>query len=418
MITIIGLGFVGLTTALGFSNKGYKVYGYDIDDNKVEKIKSGTIPFYEEKLNDELNKSLNKNFYISENLKEAVNNSKFIFYCVGTPCQDDGSANLECLLNSIDNTLKVMDKNEHKIIIIKSTVPPSTTMLNVIPYIEKLGFKVGKNIGVANNPEFLREGCAWDDFINPDRIVIGQCDEKTGKEIEKLYDPFEAPVYKVSLNTAEYIKYLSNTLLATLISYSNEMSMIGDTIGNIDIKKAFNILLLDKRWIGKPAQMSTYVFPGCGFGGYCLPKDTKAIYCISKKKGIDAKILDSVLEINKKIKEYVVNKVVLETNKDDYIGILGLAFKPNSDDVRETPAKDIIKDLIARGYNNIIVYDPIANENFKFQYNLPIEYAENISEISIKSKVLIITTAWKQFREEESKFKNKKVFDFRYMLGE
>jgi len=415
VITVIGLGFVGLTTALGFSEKGYKVYGYDINKEKTKSIKDGKIPFYEENLEEVLNRNLNKNFLVSNNLEEAVQNSKYIFYCVGTPSDEDGNADLTYILNAVQDTLKVIKKGDLKIFIVKSTVPPSTTSTKIVPFIERYGFEVGKNIGLANNPEFLREGCAWLDFINPDRIVIGQFDEKTGREVEKIYKVFNCPIFRVSLNTAEYIKYLSNTLLASMISFSNELSMIAYEIGDIDIKNAFEILHLDRRWFGSPANMSTYVFPGCGFGGYCLPKDTKALYSLAEKLGFKAEFLKSVIDVNEIIKKYIVDKVISEIKEDEYIGILGLSFKSNSDDIRESPAKEIIEEMIKKGHDKIIVYDPIANENFKIAFKLPIEYAENIDDMVNKADKFVILTKWDEFKNN-NKFKNKKIFDFRYIL--
>ena len=174
--------------------------------------------------------------------------------------------------------------NKFFTIVIKSTVPPSTTKEKIKSILINLGIKVGEEIGLSNNPEFLREGYAWEDFIKPDRVVIGTEDDKSATILEKLYKPFNAPIINVSLNTAEYIKYLSNTLLSTMISYSNEMAILADYIGGIDIKEAFKTLHMDKRWSGNPAGMSSYVFPGAGFGGYCLPKDTFALYAKGKKK--------------------------------------------------------------------------------------------------------------------------------------
>ncbi|SHJ39437.1 UDPglucose 6-dehydrogenase [Clostridium cavendishii DSM 21758] len=414
-ITVMGLGFVGLTTALGFSEKGYKVYGYDINCEKVEKIKNGILPFYEKSMEEILKKNINNNFLLVDSLKEAVENSKFIFFCVGTPCGEGGKAELTYLINAIKETLKYVKKGQYKILIIKSTVPPSTTKNRVKPFIEECGFIVGEDVGLANNPEFLREGCAWDDFINPDRIVIGQSDENTGRYIEEIYKCFNAPIYKVSLNTGEFVKYLSNTLLSTMISFSNEMSMIACEVGDINIKEAFKLLHIDKRWFGEPAKMSTYVYPGCGFGGYCLPKDTQAIYSLSKGNGFEAKILRSVLDVNNDIKYYLVNKVLKEVKSSEYIGILGLSFKPNSDDIRETPAKFFIEELIKRGHYNIIAYDPLAIDNFKKSYDLPIKYAKDLEEIMNKAENIIILTAWNEFKNI-SNIEDKKIFDLRYML--
>ena len=415
MITVIGLGFVGLTTALGFSEKGYHVYGLDIDQKKKEQLRNGKIPFYEPNLNEKLNKHLNKGFTITDDLQEAVINSEVIFLCVGTPSKTDGSADLGYILEAIKNVAGYIKKPEFKVLVVKSTIPPSTTSERIKPYLENIGFTVGVDIGLTNNPEFLREGYAWDDFMNPDRIVIGQDDDKSGQIVETIYQTFNAPIYRVSLNTAEFIKYLSNTMLATLISFANEQSLIARSIGNIDIKKAFQVLHLDRRWSGAPANMSSYVFPGCGFGGYCLPKDTMALVSQSLKNSYTPELLTSTLKVNEAIKEFVVSDVERKVEKNENIGILGLAFKQNSNDIRDTPAKAIIQGLLQKGYTNIIAYDPMANEEFKEVYGFPIQYSPNLSSLLSMVNHVVILTAWDEFIKNEESIKKKNVFDYRYI---
>ncbi|SHS25556.1 UDP-glucose 6-dehydrogenase [Mycobacteroides abscessus subsp. abscessus] len=415
MITVIGLGFVGLTTALGFSEKGFKVYGYDIDPKKKEQLKKGQIPFYEPNLEEKLKQHSNHCFSIVDDLKEAVVNSEVIFLCVGTPSQTDGSADLSYIFDAIKSITDQVSQPNFKVLVIKSTIPPSSTSESIKPFIEKLGIKVGLDVGLANNPEFLREGSAWDDFMNPDRIVIGLEDVKSEKVLKKIYAPFHAPIYLVSLNTAEFIKYLSNTLLATLISFSNEQSLIAKSIGDIDIKKAFQILHRDKRWYGEPANMTSYVFPGCGFGGYCLPKDTRALVSQSLQNSYSPELLMGTLKVNQLIKEYVVEDVSRNTGSQDQIGILGLSFKPNSNDIRETPAKAIIEGLLQRGYKNLVAYDPMAIDEFKQTYNLPIEYSPTLEMLLSKVKHVVILTAWDEFIQNEDVIKEKNVFDYRYL---
>ncbi len=415
MITVIGLGFVGLTTALGFSEKGYHVYGFDIDQKKKEQLRNGKIPFYEPNLNEKLNKHFNKGFTITDDLQEAVINSEVIFLCVGTPSKKDGSADLGYIFEAIKNVAGYIKKPEFKVLVIKSTIPPSTTSEKIKPYLENLGFKVGVEIGLTNNPEFLREGYAWDDFMNPDRIVVGQEDDKSGRILETIYQIFNAPIYQVSLNTAEFIKYLSNTMLATLISFANEQSLIARSIGNIDIKRAFQVLHLDRRWSGAPANMSSYVFPGCGFGGYCLPKDTMALVSQSLKNSYTPELLTSTLKVNEAIKEFVVIDIERKVEKNENIGILGLAFKPNSNDIRDTPAKAIIQGLLQKGYTNIIAYDPMANEEFKEANGFPIQYSPNLSSLLSMVDHVVILTAWDEFTKNEESIKKKNVFDYRYI---
>ena len=416
MITVIGLGFVGLTTALGFSEKGFKVFGYDIDKEKVEFIKNNQLPFYENGLDKALAENLGKNFCIVENLKNAIENSEVVFLCVGTPSDEKGHADLKYIKSALEEILKYTNKNEKKVIVTKSTIPPATTQNEIVPYINSLGFEVGKNIFVANNPEFLREGFAWEDFISPDRIVIGAEDDFTKKTLRKIYEVFNVPIHIVSLNTGEFIKYLSNTFLSTLISYSNEMSMIADSIGNIDIKSAFKIFHEDKRWFGKPAGMKSYAYPGCGFGGYCLPKDTQALVKRAEEFGYKSKILSEVLNVNSEIKPHWIEKIKSSINNDAKIAVLGLSFKPESDDIRQTPALEILNLLIKNGYKKIIAYDPLANELFDKKYHLPIEYADSMESAIKDVENVIILTGWKEFIEKKDLLKNKTVFDMRYVL--
>ncbi len=416
MITVLGLGFVGLTTALGFSEKGFKVYGYDVNKEKVNLITQQKTPFFEKGLQEVLKRNLNKNFILTDDLELSVKESKVVIICVGTPSDDKGRADLKYIKSALDSIMAVMDKNDKKIVITKSTIPPSTTTSEIIPYIASKGFEVGKNIYVANNPEFLREGHAWDDFINPDRIVIGTEDEYTKCIMSEIYAGFNVPIHFVSLNTGEFIKYLSNTFLSTLISYSNEMSMIADAIGNIDIKDAFKIFHEDKRWFGNPASMQSYAYPGCGFGGYCLPKDTQALVQKACEYGYDAKILTNVIKVNKEIKPHWIEKIKLTTSKDAHITILGLSFKPESDDIRQTPVLEIINLLLDNDYKNIIAYDPLANDLFDKTYHLPIEYAVSMEEAIQKSETIIIATGWRMFIDNKHLFADKNVFDLRYVL--
>jgi UDPglucose 6-dehydrogenase len=415
MITIIGLGFVGLTTGLGFAKKGIKTFGIDINKDRMGKLRNFTIPFHEPHLKEVLIETHNKTFFLDTPLEDAVKNSKYIFLCVGTPGAEDGSADLTYIFQAVDQILSV-DFTDRKILIIKSTVPPSTLSSKVKPYVDGKAKELNRTIGLASNPEFLREGFCWEDFIEPDRVVIGCEDLETEKMMEEIYKPFGAPIHFVTFNTAEFIKYLSNTLLSTLISYSNEMSVIADHIGNIDVPSAFRILHQDKRWYGSPAGMSSYVYPGCGYGGYCLPKDTAALHSIAVDHGFQAKILESNLKINGEVKDFIVKKVSQKVGKEETIGILGLSFKPGSDDVRLTPTKDVIEKLLQAGYSKIIAYDPLANDLFKLEYpGIKIEYSDSLSKLLSQTDHVIILTAWKEFLDNKDIITKKNVFDFRYI---
>ena len=413
MVTVFGLGFVGLTTALGFAHLGYKVYGVDVDEARKKTLRAGNLPFLEPQMDEVLQNHLNKNFFVTEDIKAAIADSEIVYYCVGTPYGKDGSADLKYLFSAIDTTIDAISDEKFRVLVTKSTIPPSTTSEKIIPYVNK---KTGnsKNFAVANNPEFLREGHCWEDFIGADRIVIGCNDERGREKLSNLYAPMNIPIKCVTPSTGEFIKYLSNTLLATLISYSNEMAQVADTIGNIEVAKAFKILHMDKRW--NNCNMTSYVYPGCGYGGYCLPKDTNAMLAQSKVKGFEPQILKNVILTNDNRPATIAKNIVKNLDKNSTIGILGLSFKPLSDDVRDTPALHIIQEILAAGYENICAYDPAANEEFVKRYpNLKIKILNSAQEVYNAADVIAIVTAWQEFKKVPT-FGSKKIFDCRYML--
>ncbi len=419
MIAVIGLGYVGLTTALGFCHKGFTVYGIDSDLKKLNLISCGKMPFYARNMQYVLNKNINKKFHTCKALTECIDNVSVIFLCVETPIKKSGKTNLTYLKNALKSVLSAVKLNKtknKKLIVIKSTVPPSTTEKIVIPFIEKKGFTAGKDIFVANNPEFLRQANAWSDFINQDRIIIGATDNYSKKLLKKVYKPFKKPVCFVTPATSEFTKYLSNSFLAMLLSYSNEMSLIANSINGIDIASAFKLFHKDKRWFGSPAAMCSYVYPNAGFGGSCLPKDTAALLSKSIQTGYKARLLKDVLTINEKIKIFWADKISKNIKPNSNITVLGLAFKPNTDDVRNTPSYEIIKLLLKKGFNNITVYDPVSNKTFDNTYKLPVKYAVSTKQAVKNADVIILATVWKEFLDSKHLFKNKKIFDLRYKL--
>ena len=419
IITVFGLGFVGLTTSLGFAEFGHKVYGVENNEERLNLIKNAKVPFLEPHMDEALSKHLNKRFFPinDKELSEALNESDVVYYCVGTPYGEDGAADLTYLFKAIEQTINLIKDDKFRVLVTKSTVPPGTASKSVKTYVEKLGGQIGKNFGIGSNPEFLREGHCWEDFINADRIVLGVSDKQTEQLLTKIYESTNLPVYCVSLNTAEYVKYLSNTLLATMISFSNEMAAVAENIDNIDIKKAFEILHMDKRW--NNCNMTSYVYPGCGYGGYCLPKDTNAFYALSKRVGFSAELLHQVIQINERMPQIVADRIATKINHDKKIclGILGLSFKPDSDDVRDSSSAKIIRVLNDLGYQNIIAYDPQAMEEFKSHYNdLDITYIKTYEDIIEKADVLVILTAWNEF-DNLNNLTNKQIVDCRYKLS-
>lgn len=414
-ITVMGLGFVGLTTALAFAEKGNRVYGYDVDTKRMNILKSGRLPFIEPGLDEALSRHINKSFNLVSDPEVAVSESDFIFLCVGTPSKENGQVDLSYIYSALDSIAPHLNDGKYRVVVIKSTVPPSTTSEKIIPYLKEKGLKVSENFSVANNPEFLREGHCWEDMINGDRIVCGVEDKRAEKLLSSLYENFNIPFFSVSLNTGEFIKYLSNTLLATMISFSNEMSKVAYAIGDIQIKEAFKIIHKDRRWGN--ATMSSYIYPGCGYGGYCLPKDTMALYRQAIDKGYEPAIIKNVIEVNNTMPNFMVERIEKVATKKSKIGILGLSFKPGSDDVRDTSAAKIIKLLVEKGYENIFAYDPVAIAEFKERYKFDIiNYCDSINHLCSISDIIVLVTAWDEFKDIRNKYEDKVIIDCRYFL--
>ena len=405
-IAVIGLGFVGLTTALGFASKGFKVSGCDSSLQRVECILKGEIPFLEPGLPEALHESLGKTFSVTNSMQEAADHADAIFFCTGTPCGQDNRADLTDLFGAVDSADEAAPKN--CVFVVKSTVPPGTVKNKIMPRIH--------NRPAAMNPEFLRESHAWEDFIEPDRIVVGTESGQAQKVLETLYAPFDAPIHFVSLNTAEFIKYLSNTLLANLISFSNEMAFLAEKTGGISIPDAFHILREDKRLRG--AGIGSYIYPGCGYGGSCLPKDTSALAVHASDLGVDTPILRSVIETNQGMASKMAQKMIAKTtSREDGIGILGLAFKPDSDDVRYSPAAGIISELASLGYNNIFAYDPAANRNFAQSFSFPyVQYCDSAEKVCQNCRTAAIVTTWKEFAGIHKKYPDIHFIDCRFFL--
>ncbi len=404
-ISIIGTGYVGLSTGVGFAVKGNEVVCVDIDEKKVEKINSGIPPIYEPKLDDYLKKVLKEGkLKATTDLKDAVEKTDVSFICVGTPSREDGSIDLtyiESAAKAIGEALKT--KGGYHVVVVKSTVVPGTTESVVIPNLKKFSGKGPNEIGVCMNPEFLREGKALEDFLNPDRIVIGSIDKKSGDTAEKVYGNFKAPVLRTDLKTAEMIKYASNAFLATKISFANEIGNICKRLG-IDVYEVMKGVGLDHRI------SPSFLNAGCGYGGSCFPKDVEALINKAKDLGYEPKLLQEVHSLNKRQKVSMVGH--LEEKLGDLKGktvcVLGLAFKPDSDDIREASSISIISKLLERGAK-VKAYDPKAMENMKKLFP-DIEYAKGAKEAIEGSDACLILTDWEEFKRLEAK-------DFEGMKG-
>lgn len=388
----------------------------DNDQNKVFTISRGEVPFWEPGLKDALNRHLNKLVHPTSEYKFMVSNSRIIFICVGTPEKENGSADLQYIYSAIESVVKSINDNSPRLILIKSTVPPGTAQevkKHLLSKFEHISY-----VSIGSNPEFLREGHALEDFVDPDRIVIGLDEETEWKEtLEEIYGKFCNSIFFTGSRTAEFTKYLSNSFLSTLISFSNEMSLVARSIGGIDIRKSFELIHQDRRFMGTPAPIISYLYPGCGYGGYCLPKDTKAIVALSESYKFNAELLKMNISLNEKIMGKLLEDVFNSyPNSNTKIGVLGLSFKPGSDDVRDSPAEKCLSILNSRGYHNVYAYDPIATNNFReLNKTLDVRYTETAEDTISSSDVIIVVTAWDVFRQSLANT-DKKIFDFRYFI--
>ena len=387
-ITIIGSGYVGLTTGVCLSHLGHQVVCVDNDVEKIKLLKQGISPIYEPGLEELLKEGMEKGtLSFTDSIEEGTKHGLAIFICVGTPPREDGSADLSSIEFVATRVAETME--EYKLIIEKSTVPVQTG-LKLKTTIE-LNNKRGIEFDVASNPEFLREGSAIKDFLYPDRIVIGVENERAEKLMREIYEKIDAPFIVTNIQSAEIIKHASNSFLAMKISYINAVSMVCEKAG-ADVKEVARGMGLDHR-IGKE-----FLNAGIGFGGFCFPKDLKAFIKISEDLGYHMNLLREVLKINQEIREYFITKVrdLLWNIKGKKIAILGLSFKPNTDDIREAPSIYIIKQLLKEGAN-ISAYDPAAMEKMKKIFP-DIDYKENPYDTLGDANALLILTEWEEFK--------------------
>jgi UDPglucose 6-dehydrogenase len=394
-ISVIGTGYVGAITAAGLAKLGHGVTCVDVDRRKVDLINSKTPPIFEEGLPGLLAEVVPSKLGATLDLAKAVQESEVTFICVGTPSAADGSIDLSYIRSAsagIGAALK--GKNGFHVVVMKSTVVPGTCETVAAKELEKAsGKKAGKDFGIAMVPEFLREGKAIEDFFSPDRIVAGTSDDRTKKVLESLFSSFSCPTLWVDVKTAEMIKYASNSFLAAKISFINELGNFCKTLG-IDTYKVADGIGLDSR-IGRK-----FLNSGCGFGGSCFPKDVSALQHLMKSKGFEPILLDAVMEVNRTQPLRMVD--VAERRAGSLSGkavaVLGLAFKPGTDDVRDSPAIPIVETLLEKGAR-IIAFDPQGMENFKrkFPNAKEIEYAKTAQEAIDKSDVVLLVTDWPAF---------------------
>ena len=400
-ISIVGMGYVGLCTAVGFTSKGNKVIAVDNDPEKVDSINKAVSPFHEPQLNDSLQKAV-KDGYLTciLDLTEAILNSEITFITVGTPCKADGSIDLQQIQDSAINIGEALNKkDDYHLVVVKSTVVPGTTENFVKPLLEKHSNKhCGSDFGLCMNPEFLREGSAIHDTFHPDRVIIGECDKKSGDTLESLYKTFyaeECPVtIRTNLSTAELIKYANNAYLATKISYINTIANICEKIPDADVNLVAKAIGLDKRISPK------FLRAGLGYGGSCFPKDLKALIAFSNQSGYEPFLLQSVQTVNDDQARHTIDLLQEELGdlSGKKIAILGLSFKPNTDDMREAKSIPLIKQLLNRGAK-IVAYDPVAISNAKSIFRNKIEYASSSVNCLENADGCILVTEWKEFQK-------------------
>ena len=397
-IGVIGTGYVGLVQGVILSNFGLEVTCMDVDEKKIKKLQNGISTIYEPGLEDLLEKNLKDGrITFSSDIEHTVKNSEVIFIAVGTPPADDGSADLKYVLEVAENIGKYMDK--YKVIVNKSTVPVGTGKLVADTIQAQLGIR-GSNLefDVVSNPEFLREGKAIGDCLRPDRIVIGTESERAKEVMKKVYDVLyinQTPFLFTNIETAEMIKYASNAFLAVKISFINEMALLAEKVG-ANTQEIARAMGMDGRISPK------FLHCGPGYGGSCFPKDTKAIVDIAKKHGEEFRVIQAAIEANEKQKKKMVDKIVknMESLEDKTVAVLGLSFKPETDDMRDAPSIDIIKGIVKNGAN-IKAYCPQGMEEARWRLEDIEEYitycADEYSTVN-ESDAVVLITEWNQFR--------------------
>jgi len=400
-ISVIGMGFVGLVTATCLANKGYKVIATTLESELVEKVNKGIAPFYEKDL-DELLKSVvsEGNLEASLDNKHAVLNSEISLVSVGTPMLEDRSIDLSYInICSLEIGEGLKEKQEYHLIVDRSTIIPGTTRNMIGKNIEKVsGKKMGKDFGLCMQPEFLREGSAIFDTLHPNRIVIGELDKKSGDVLENLWKEFysgeDIPLLRMNIESAEMVKYANNCFLATKVGFAMDIARICELMPDMDVKDVMRGVGLDDRISPK------FLNAGAGFGGSCFPKDVNAIINFARTRNFKPKILTSVLDVNDFQAKHMVDIAEELAGKLEgrRVTLLGLSFKPNTDDMREAPSIRIVSELLSRGIFDIIGYDPKAKETAKKVFRKRIKYAKSIEEALKDSECVILITEWDEFK--------------------
>ncbi len=390
-IAVIGTGYVGLVTGACFAEFGVEVTCVDVDTTKIEKLNNGIIPIYEPGLDSIVEKNVKAGrLHFTTEIGSAVAEAQVVFLAVGTPPKGDGSPDMSYYQKAAKDVAEAM--NGYKVLVTKSTVPIGTGKW--LRDFVTANLKSPTEFGVASNPEFLREGAAIDDFMRPDRVVIGSNEDQAIEVMKELYRPLfliETPIVITSLEAAELIKYAANAFLATKITFINEVANLCDAIG-CDVHDVARGMGMDNR-IGRK-----FLHPGPGYGGSCFPKDTRALTTVADQFGVETRIVDAVIEANDRQRDAMIPKIekLVGDLNGKKIGVLGLSFKPETDDMRESPAIEIIHTLVERGAT-VRAFDPVAMEEAK-HFLKGIEYASDEYDAIKGADALVIITEWNQFR--------------------
>ena len=395
-IAIVGTGYVGLVSGTCFAEMGINVTCVDVNEKKILKLQSGEIPIYEPGLDDMVKRNVEaKRLKFTTDLSSCIDNVEIVFSAVGTPPDEDGSADLKYVLEVARTFGQYIKK--YTVLVTKSTVPVGTAKkVKAVIWEELKKRNADIEFDVASNPEFLKEGAALKDFMSPDRVVIGVETERAKELMSKLYKPFVLNNYSIlfmDIPSAEMTKYAANSMLATRISFMNDIANLCELVGaDADMVR---------RGIGSDARIGTkFLYPGCGYGGSCFPKDVKALIHTGKEYGYDMRVIESVEEVNESQKSVVFEKLLKAFDgklEGKTIALWGLAFKPETDDMREAPALVVINKLIKAGAK-VNVYDPVAMNECKRRIGDVVTYCEDMYEAVINSDALALITEWKQFR--------------------
>lgn len=411
-VAVVGTGYVGLVTGACLAEVGHQVVCVDVDAKRVGEVNEGLAPLYERGLPELLARHAGRGLRATTDLKEAVEASDLTILAVGTPLGDDGIdlSFVEEATAEIGRALRA--RSDYHVVVVKSTVVPGTTDGTVLPLLEReSGKRAGTDFGVGMNPEFLTEGQAVDDFLKPDRIILGGIDKRTIDLMDELYGGFEGvPRVRTNTRTAELIKYASNALLATMISFSNEIANLSSAVGDIDVVDVMEGVHSSRYLSSRgpdgsriEAPITSFLAAGCGFGGSCLPKDVNALIRHGRRAGLDMSLLQAVIEVNEARPDVVIELLEHELGSLEKmaVAVLGLAFKPDTDDVRESPAVPVIESLLRKGAV-VTVHDPVASDAATRLFEGRVNVAPSLDDAVADVEAILLITRWDEYRRLEN----------------